>query len=93
MGEVDIWSLDLGVPLLSDVPYGAAATLADLPAGSYRVGIDANDDAVADLTFTLPAIDGGTFVNLFAVSDAMDAVWLVAWLPDGTVVPIAADPM
>jgi hypothetical protein len=93
VGEVDIWSLDLGVPLLSDVPYGAAATLADLPAGAYRVGIDVNNDAMADLTFSLPAIGGGTFVNLFAVSDATDAVWLVAWLPDGTVVPIAADPM
>ena len=93
VGEVDIWSLDLGTPLLSDVPYGAAALLPDLPAGSYRVGIDVNNDASADLTFSLPEIGGGTFVNLFAVSDAMGAVWLVAWLPDGSVVPVAADPM
>ena len=91
VGVVDIWEANLGVPLLTDVPYGTSAVLPDLDAGSYRIGIDATDDGNADLLFTLPELAGGTFVNLFAVSDAMDAVWLVAWLPDGTVVPIAPD--
>jgi hypothetical protein len=73
------------------VPFGAAAVLPDLPVASYDVGIDANNDGVPDLTYTIPELPGGTFVNLFAVSDADDKVWLVAWLPDGSVVPISAN--
>ena len=77
--------------LLENVDFGAAATLPDLPAGAYRVGIDVNNDAVPDVTFSLPSLPGGTSVNLFAVSDAMDTVWLAAQLPNGDVAPISAD--
>jgi len=93
VGEVDIWNITGGqaTALLENVPFGAAAVLPDLPVASYDVGIDANNDGVPDLTYTIPELPGGTFVNLFAVSDADDKVWLVAWLPDGSVVPISAN--
>ena len=93
VGQVDIWNLTGGTPslLLENVDFGAAATLPDLPAGAYRVGVDVNNDAVPDVTFSLPSLPGGTSVNLFAVSDASDTVWLAAQLPNGDVAPISAD--
>lgn len=93
VGQVDIWNLTGGTPslLLENVDFGAAATLPDLPAGAYRVGIDVNNDAAPDVTFSLPSLPGGTSVNLFAVSDASDTVWLAAQLPNGDVAPISAD--
>ncbi len=93
VGEVDIWNITGGQasPLLENVPFGASAVLPDLPVAAYEVGIDANNDGSPDLTYSIPELPGGTFVNLFAVSDADDQVWLVAWLPDGSVVPISAN--
>ncbi len=93
VGQVDIWNLTGGTPslLLENVDFGASATLPDLPAGAYRVGFDVNNDAVPDVTFSLPSLPGGTSVNLFAVSDASDTVWLAAQLPNGDVAPISAD--
>lgn len=76
--------------LLENVPFAGKATL-DLPAGAYRVGIDVNNDASPDVTFSLPNLPADLFVNLFAVSDAEDTVWLAAQLPDGAVSPIAAE--
>jgi hypothetical protein len=92
VGEVDIWNLTGGTPsmLLENVPFKGVATL-DLPAGAYRVGIDVNNDATPDVTFSLPNLPADLFVNLFAVSDATDTVWLAAQLPDGTVAPISAE--
>ena len=92
VGEVDIWNLTGSTPspLLENVPFGANATL-DLPAGAYRVGIDVNNDATPDVTFSLPNLPADLFVNLFAVSDADNNVWLAAQLPDGGVSPISAE--
>jgi len=92
VGEVDIWNLTGGTPsmLLENVPFKGVAAL-DLPAGAYRVGIDVNNDASPDVTFSLPNLPADLFVNLFAVSDATNTVWLAAQLPDGTVAPISAE--
>jgi len=91
-GEVDIWNLtgDTPSPLLENVPFAGRATL-DLPAGAYRVGIDVNDDASPDVTFSLPPLPADLFVNLFAVSDDDDKVWLAAQLPNGDVSMIEAE--
>jgi len=86
VGEVDIWNItEPGdpTPLYEDVDFGDAGDAIDVPAGAYTVGIDVDDDAVPDLAFDLPALEGGTAVNLFAVADDGD-VFLVAQLPDGT---------
>lgn len=89
-GQVDIWEVSGPTPmmLLENVDFGAHAVLPDLPAGAYTVGIDATDDGVPDLVFSLPNLPGGLFVNLFAVSNAANEGYLVAQLPDGTVAQI-----
>ena len=93
VGEVDIWNItdpSNPSPLVPDFPFAGAVT-ADLPAGAYNVGIDVDNDESPDVTFNLPELPAGLFVNLFAVNDATGAVWLVAQLPDGTVVPIPSN--
>lgn len=92
VGEVDLWALaETGAtPLLEDVPFGASAPL-DLPAGAYRVGVDVDNDAVPDLSFTLPELPAGVFVNLYATNDTAGNVFLLGQLPDGTVARVDPD--
>lgn len=93
VGEVDIWALtDSGAsPLLEDVPFGANAPL-DLPAGRYRVGFDVDNDATPDVSFQLPELPAGLYVNLYATNDTDGNVFLLAQLPDGTVARVDAEP-
>jgi hypothetical protein len=93
VGQVDIWNLTGGTasPLLENVDFGKHAVLPDLPAGVYRVGVDVDNDANPDVTFTLPNLPGGLFVNLFAFSDERDNVTLRAQLPNGMVETIPPD--
>jgi len=91
VGEVDIWEITAEpVPLAENVPFGAAATLDDIPAGVLEVGIDVDDDAIPDLTFTVDATPlAGGQVNVYANNDAEGGVALIAQLQDGTVLPIS----
>ncbi len=95
VGQVDIWEVSGPTPmlLLENVDFGAHAVLPDLPAAAYTIGIDATNDGTPDLVFSLPSLPGGSFVNLFAVSDASDKAYLLAQLPDGAVAPIQPDMM
>ena len=92
VGQVDIWEVtdpDNPAALLEDVDYKASGSL-DVPPAVYNLGIDVDDDAMPDLTFTadLSGVPEGTFINLFANNDAMGGVALVALLPDATVLVI-----
>jgi hypothetical protein len=69
--------------LLSGVPFGAVAALPDIPAGAYRLGLDAGPDGQIDFTFDVPELAGGTFANVFAVNDGGD-VYLVAQFRDSS---------
>jgi hypothetical protein len=92
VGEVDIWDVTnpgSPAPLYEDVDFGVAGDALDVPAGAYSVGIDVDDDSTPDLTFDLPDLEGGTMVNLYAVSADGD-VFLIAQLPDGTTARIDA---
>jgi hypothetical protein len=90
VGQVDIWNIpEMGdpAPLVPDFDFGAMSPAVDLPAGSYTLGVDVDDDATPDLTFTTPSIPAGTLVNLYAVKDAV-GVFLLAQLPDGSTLRI-----
>jgi hypothetical protein len=95
VGEVDVWEVsDPANPLelLSDVPFSAAATLPDIPAGALELGLDVNNDRVPDVTFSVPDVGlGGLAVNAFANNDANGGVALIAQLPDHTLLPIPAN--
>lgn len=87
VGEVDIWEVsdpEMPLALYEDVPFGAVGGYLDLPAGAYTLGFDLDNDAVPDVIFDLPALEGGTVANVFAVADSMDEVHLLAQL-DGDV--------
>ncbi len=95
VGEVDIWAItDAGASMLyEDVPFGAAGSYVDLPAAAYTLGFDADDDAVPDLIFDLPALSAGTVANVFALSDTDRGVYLLAQLEDGSTATFDATPI
>jgi len=94
VGQVDIWEISGDpIPLLEDVDFAAIAPLDDLPAGPLELGIDVNDDAMPDLTFSVDATPlAGTQLNVFANNDENGGVALVIQLPDGTVLAVDPNP-
>ena len=97
-GEVDIWEisdLDNPTPLLENVNYKDAATL-ELPPAAYELGIDVDDDAVPDLTFSadLSVLPGGSQINVFANNgvDGLADFTLAGVLGDGSVLVIPPNP-
>ena len=95
VGEVDVLEVSdpaTPVELLSDVPFAAAATLPDIPAGALEIGLDVNDDRVPDVTFSVPDLGlGGLQVNVFANNDGNAGVVLIVQLPDDTVLAVPAN--
>ncbi|MBX7084404.1 MAG: DUF4397 domain-containing protein [Nannocystaceae bacterium] len=93
VGQVDIWEISADpVPLLEDVDFGASATLPDIPAGPLEIGVDVDNDATPDVTFSVDASPlAGAQVNIFANNDEAGDVALVAQLQDGTVLAIPAN--
>jgi hypothetical protein len=92
VGEVDIWEITGDpIPLLENVPYGAAGTL-DVPNGALEIGIDVDDDATPDVTFSVPALGADQMVNVYAVNESGGApVFLLAHLPDGSTARVDAN--
>jgi hypothetical protein len=91
VGSVDIWEISGDpVQLLNDVPFGASATLDDLPSQAYRIGVDVDEDGVPDLSWSIPALPGGTQANLYAASQGQD-VFLVAQLAEGETIRLDPD--
>jgi hypothetical protein len=90
VGQVDIWEVSSPInpiPLYTDVNFRDVEAYAVLPAGTYTLGFDVNNDAVPDLTFSTGAIPAGSIINVFAVNDGAD-VFLIAQFQDGTTVQI-----
>jgi len=91
VGQVDLWHVPESAeatPLWTDVDFGVAGAALDIPAGSYTIGVDVDDDASPDLTFELPELPAGTFVNVFAVNDDAGDVFLLAQLQNGSTVRV-----
>ncbi len=87
VGEVDVRVVtEEGetVPAFEDVRLGDQTEPLDVAAGRYTVEVDATGDGMSDLVFELPRVGAGSVVNLFAVQDEDDEVFLWA-LIDGTV--------
>ncbi|NIS32042.1 MAG: DUF4397 domain-containing protein, partial [Actinobacteria bacterium] len=86
VGQVDLWVVPDDAepaPLAEDLDYGTASGIIDLPSGVHVVGLDLDDDAAVDLEFSLPELPDGTAANVFAVTDAFGAPFLLAQLSDG----------
>jgi len=94
VGQVDIWEVsDPGDPVLlyEDVNFGDVGAYAVLPAGSYTLGIDTDNDATPDLIFETGPLAEGSIANIFAVNDA-DGVFLLAQFQNDSVVRINPTP-
>jgi hypothetical protein len=77
--------------LFYDLDFGEVSDYADIPAGQYVVGVDLDNNRVADARFELPPLPGGIGANVFAVADP-SAVYLIAQLSNGVVARIDATP-
>ncbi len=90
IGVVDILNVaadGTASALISDLAYGAASAALDIPAGTYKVGVDLNNDGTPEVVFQLPPLPAGIVATAYAVKSGAD-VFLVAELADGTTVRI-----
>lgn len=88
--QVDIWEVsDPQNPALlyENVNFRDVGAYAVLPAGTYTLGFDVDDDETPDLTFSTGAIPAGSILNVFAVNDGAD-VFLIAQFQDGSTAQI-----
>ncbi|MEM6275151.1 MAG: DUF4397 domain-containing protein [Myxococcota bacterium] len=60
-----------------DIEFGRAADATDVRPGDYTVAFDVNDDHVIDAAFDLPTLNGGTYRNVFAVTDSAGQLSIV----------------
>lgn len=90
VGQVDVLEVSGDpIPLVENVDFAGSSTLPNLPAIPFQIGLDVNDDAIADVTFSVDTTPvAGQQVNLYANNDEQGAVVLVAQLGDGTVLTI-----
>jgi hypothetical protein len=95
VGQVDIWNVPAvgaPTPLYQDVDFGDAGGYLTVPAGAYTLGVDVDNDATPDLTFTTPSLAAGTVANIFAVSNSGGSVYLLAQLQNSQIVRIDPNP-
>ena len=92
VGQVDIWNITdpaAPAPLIVDFNFGTASAFLEIPAQAYKLGLDVDNDASPDLTFSIPALAAGTVANLYAIV-GVDGPFLAGQL-GSTVVPIFPD--
>lgn len=92
VGQVDIWNITdpaAPSPLIVDFNFGTASEFLEIPAQAYKLGLDVDNDASPDLTFSIPALPAGTVANLYAIV-GVDGPFLAGQL-GSTVVPIFPD--
>lgn len=65
-GQVDIINVDTATPLLSDLDFGANSGRVELPAGTYNLGIDVDNDGTSDLLFDPIEAPAGAVTIIFA---------------------------
>ena len=87
VGPVDVW-VD-GDPTLLDIDISEATSPANLPTGTYEVGVALAGEESTALDFTAP-LTSPAFITVFAVGDLEEeiGVYLVALLPNGTTLAI-----
>jgi hypothetical protein len=95
-GEVDIYNIPTEgdpVQLVPDLAYGTASGYLEVPAGSYQLGIDINNDpGTLELVFSTSPIETGAILNLIAINnEAGDAVRLLIQDANGNEINLAAD--
>ncbi len=95
VGQVDIWNItdaNMPTPLVEDLDFKADTGFVEIPAAAYELGVDVDNDAMPDLTFSIPALPEGTIANVFAVEGSgLSGVQLVAQPSEGDVIVIPSN--
>jgi hypothetical protein len=78
IGAVDVYAND--AKIYDDLAFGAAGVPLEVPADSYTIGLDLDEDGHADVHFQLPALLAGDVATLYAVTDAHGAASLALQL-------------
>lgn len=65
-GQVDIINVDTATPLLSDLDFGATSGRVELPAGTYNLGLDVDNDGASDVVFNPIEAPAGAITTIFA---------------------------
>lgn len=92
VGQVDVLLLnDLEAPpaiLEENLDFGAAGAFLNVPAGAYRIGLDLDNDLVAELVFSLPELPAGAVANVYAVNGDPAGLepFALVQLADGTTI-------
>ncbi len=92
-GAVDIWNIPgEGDPakIFDNVDFGDASNYLELPAGAYKLGLDVDEDMTPDVVFQTPVMSDGGILNLFAVQDGEDSLFLNVQFLDGITVRLDA---
>ncbi len=97
IGEVDIWNVPAEgapTPLWTNVPFGGIGAYLTIPAGTYTLGFDVDNDANPDVFFNLPPLSSGTVANVFATTDDQGTPFLRAQTRTGeSSIQVGTDPM
>ncbi|MFW6090072.1 MAG: DUF4397 domain-containing protein, partial [Gemmatimonadota bacterium] len=92
-GPVDVLNIpESGDPTVvyDELEFGTTGQQLDLPAGTYLLGIDTNNDLMPEATFTITGPEG-VFANIYAVNDDAGNPSLLVQLRDGTVLPVSPE--
>ncbi|MFT3710542.1 MAG: DUF4397 domain-containing protein [Archangium sp.] len=83
VGTVNVFQIPAtGAPIsiAPNLRYGTPALPVDLASEPITVGLDVDNDQTPDLSFDVPALPRGIYVNVFAVLDAQGNPFLLAQL-------------
>jgi hypothetical protein len=65
-GQVDILDADTGAIVLENVDFGASSGRVELPAATYNLGLDVDNDGMSDVVFDPITAPAGAITNIFA---------------------------
>lgn len=87
--EVDVWNEATGDAIAEDLYFGKSVSV-DVPAGTLRFGFDLDEDTFSNLTFSVPDLAVGEFVDLYGVVD-QGPPFLLVQRDDGPLRSVAAE--
>lgn len=95
VGEVDIYNVVADGPPVEIVPnltYPNASGYLEIPAGTYQLGIDTNNDpSTLEVIFSLSEAEASSILNLFTTNAEDGSVVLVIQNDDDVAFPLTAD--
>ncbi|MBN1549986.1 DUF4397 domain-containing protein [bacterium] len=93
VGSVDILLLqNISPPVIlwPNLKLGDVGDYIEVPAKAYTIGFDVNTDGKPDVIYDIPSLPSGDILNIYAVQDESQSVFLLAQTQDNTFMKINA---